>query len=516
MLAYETVQWRLVCSSTENGMSKLLVEGGRILRSDLSAEPADMLIDGATIVAIEPPGRMVEADAQRVDVSDRLLIPGLVNGHTHGHGGLGKGSVKDRAPLETFLTASGAINGSRTLADKRLSATLTAIELVRKGCTAAFDLYVEYPLPSREGMDAVAEAYAEVGMRAVLAPMMADHTLYDALPRLMDALPEPLRRKAEAMKAQPTAAILSAARDILVHWRHDRGQIRPALGPTIPLHCSADFLRGCRDLARDFDTRIQTHLAESKTQAVLGYTKFGKSLVAHLADLGLLGPALSGAHGIWLEPDDIKRLADTGTAIVHNPMSNLRLGSGVAPAREILSAGGRLGIGTDASNTSDGQNMFEAMRLAAYLSRIASEDPDRWLDAEEAFRAATETSASILGFDKLGKLEPGYLADIVFLRLDHINYVPLRAPALQVVFAENGAAIDGVMIGGRMVLREGELLTLDEAAVRREAEAAAVRLDEANKGAAHDALPFADIVGHFCLAHARQPFSVHRRLPDRR
>jgi guanine deaminase len=331
----------------------------------------------------------------------------------------------------------------------------------------------------------------------------------------MEALPAPLRRTAEAMKAQPTAAILSAARDILVHWRHDRARIRPALGPTIPLHCSADFLRGCRDLARDFDTRIQTHLAESKTQAVLGYTKFGKSLVAHLADLELLGPGLSGAHGIWLEPDDIKRLADTGSAIVHNPTSNLRLGSGVAPAREILAAGGRLGIGTDASNTSDGQNMFEAMRLAAYLSRIASEDPDRWLDAEEAFRAATETSASILGFEKLGKLEPGYLADVVFLRLDHINYVPLRAPALQVVFAENGAAIDSVMIDGRMVLREGKLTTIDEAAVRREAEAAAVRLDEANQGAARDALPFADIVGHFCLAHARAPFPVHRRLPDR-
>ena len=413
-----------------------------------------------------------------------------------------------------FLTASGAINGSRTLADKRLSATLTAIELVRKGCTAAYDLYVEYPLPSREGMDAVAEAYAEVGMRATLAPMMADHSLYDALPGLMDALPEPLQRAAAGMRAQPTAAILGAARDILTHWRHDREQIRPALGPTIPLHCSAEFLAGCRDLARDFDTGIQTHLAESKTQAVLGHAKYGRSLVAHLADLGLLGPRLSGAHGIWLEADDIRLLADTGSAVVHNPMSNLRLGSGVAPAWEILRAGGRLGIGTDASNTSDGQNMFEAMRLAASLSRIASEDPARWVGVEEAFRAATETGASILGFQNLGRLEPGHQADIVFLRLDHINYVPLRRAVLQVVLAETGAAIDSVMIGGRLVLDGGRMLTVDEARVRQAAAEAALRLDEANRAAGDAALPFRDIVGHFCLAHARRTFPVHRRLPD--
>mgnify|MGYP003694492183 CR=1 FL=1 len=126
--------------------------------------------------------------------------------------------------------------------------------------------------------------------------------------------------------------------------------------------------------------------------------------------------------------------------------------------------------------------MFEAQRLAAPLSRVADADPARWLSVEEVFRAATEGSAAILGFDHIGRLEPGYRADIVFLDIGHINYVPLRNPLRQLVLAENGAAIHSVMIDGRFVLREGRMLTLDEARLRRQVEAAVERLDAANAG----------------------------------
>jgi len=181
-----------------------LITSARVLRADGKATDAcDVLIENGSIVAIEPAGRITRQDVARIDAADQLLVPGLVNGHTHGHGGLGKGLVEDRVPLEVFLSASGAINGSRTIEDKYLSTQLTAIELVRKGCTAAYDLTVEYPLPSIEGMTAMADAYADVGLRAVLAPMMADHALYDALPGLMEALPPDLRSRAEAMLARP-------------------------------------------------------------------------------------------------------------------------------------------------------------------------------------------------------------------------------------------------------------------------------------------------------------------------
>jgi 5-methylthioadenosine/S-adenosylhomocysteine deaminase len=496
-------------------MTALLIRGGHVLRGDLKSwGAADLLVESGVIRAIEPFGSITREDVEIVDAQDRLLVPGLVNGHTHAHGGLGKGSVADRVPLEVFLSASGAINGSRTIEDKRLSATLTAVELVRKGCTAVYDLFVEYPTPSREGLDAVAEAYESIGMRAVIAPMMADRTLYQALPGLMDALPAELRSRAERMSAAPYEASVAAAREVLAHWKHDRARVRPALGPTIPLHCSDEFLQACARLAEEFDVPMQTHLAESKTQAVLGHKKYGCSLVAHLEKLGLLSPRLSAAHGIWLDADDIGRLAANGVGVIHNPMSNLRLGSGVAPARALLDGGVRLGIGTDASNTSDGQNMFEAQRLAAFLSRIGDADYARWLSAEEVFRAATEGSAGILGFDRVGRLEPGWMADIVFLDIGHINYVPLRTPVLQVAFAENGAAVDSVMIDGRFVLRSGRMLTVDERLLGRQAEQAAARLDTLNADAARAAEPFRDLVGHFCVAHARAPFHVHRRLPD--
>jgi guanine deaminase len=247
---------------------------------------------------------------------------------------------------------------------------------------------------------------------------------------------------------------------------------------------------------------------------VLALHRYGESLVEHLVRLGLPGPRFSAAHAIWIDDADIARLVQAGAAVVHNPMSNLRLGSGVAPARAMLDAGLTLAIGTDASNTSDGQNMFEALRLAAYLSRIADPDPSRWLSAEDVFRAATVGSASVLGFRRLGRLDPGYAADIVFVDLRQINYVPLRSPLLQLVLAENGAAVDSVMIDGRMVLDRGRMLTIDEDRLRADAAAAAERLDARNEAALAASHAIGDLVGRFCLAHARADFPLHRRLPD--
>ncbi|MEM6973444.1 MAG: amidohydrolase family protein [Pseudomonadota bacterium] len=490
-----------------------LITGGQVLHgTPATVAPADILVDGTRIATIEPAGTIDPSRGRPLSAVDRLIVPGLVNGHTHGHGALGKGLVGDRAPLEVFLTGSGASNGNRTIEDKRLTARLTAVELVRKGCTTAFDLFVEYPVPSVEGMDAVASAYDEVGMRTVVAPMMADRTLFEALPGLIESLPEPHRARAEAMKTAPTDTSLAAAEAVLKGWSHDRECIRPAVAPTIPLHCSDAFMQGCAKLAEAYDTPLQTHLAETRTQHVLGLQRYGRTLTAHLDALGLLTPRFSAAHGIWLTDEDMARIGGAGGGVVHNPMSNLRLGSGLARARKMIEAGVRLGIGTDASNTSDGQNMFEALRLAAYLSRICDADRGRWLDAGEAVTAATTGSAEILGFRHVGRLAPGWAADMLFIDLSHINYVPLRQPLLQMAFAENGAALRSVMIAGRLVLEEGQMLTVDETALRAEAEAARDRLDATNAEAMAASEVMADLVGCFCLAHARTPSGMCRSV----
>jgi 5-methylthioadenosine/S-adenosylhomocysteine deaminase len=358
----------------------------------------------------------------------------------------------------------------------------------------------------------VARAYQDAGMRAVVAPMIADRTIYQALPGLLEALPEDLRSQFTALSAAPIEKTFEACHDILTNWKFDRRYIRPALGPSIPLHCSDSFLIECARLAREHGIRLQTHLAESRAQAAIGQARYGKSLVAHLDELGFLSDRLSVAHAIWLDDDDIKRLGAAGAKVAHNPSSNLRLGSGVAPVRRMLREGVTVGIGTDASNTSDGQNMFEATRLASYLSRIDGFDTEEWISAGEALHLATEGSAGVLGFEKIGRLATGYEADIVFLQLDSPHFVPLRAPLIQMVFGENGASVNTVMIGGRIVFRDGKLLTLDEAALRRRAEEAARRLDEANAEVFASGAKVSRLVGAFCAAQGCAMHSPRRKL----
>lgn len=480
----------------------LLLTGGLVFRDNQRFVPASLLIRNGTIAAVLE-NDAGPADAAVVDVTGRLVIPGLVNGHTHSHGALGRGDVDDDATLETFLAGSGAINGQRTVDDLYLSAALSAAELIRKGCTACFDLCVELPGPSVVGLHAVASAYHEAGMRAVVAPMISDRTLYQALPGLIEAFPQPLRATIAAMTLPPWEQTLAVCAEAIRTWPFPREHVRPGLGPSIPLHCSDPFLTACARLAEAEGIPLQTHLAETQMQQVAAQARYGESLTARLDRLGVVSSRFSGAHGVWLEAAEMEILARHGAGISHNPLSNLRLGSGIARVGALRQAGVGVGVGTDASNTSDGQNMFEAMRLAATLSRVIARDPAEWISALSAFRMATEGSARLLGFDKVGRIEAGWAADLVFLDRDYCHYTPLRAPLEQLVFSENGTAVREVMIGGRFVLRDDTLLTLDEPALRRAAQTAADRLDHANEPARHAAAAAQAIVRSFCLGQCQ-------------
>jgi guanine deaminase len=198
-------------------------------------------------------------------------------------------------------------------------------------------------------------------------------------------------------------------------------------------------------------------------------------------------------------------------------MSNLRLGSGTASLRALADAGVALGVGTDASNTSDGQNMFEAMRLAASLSRAQADLPDQWITALEAFRMATEGSAHILGLDRVGRIAQGWAADLLFLDRDYCHYVPLRDALSQIVFAENGAALREVMIDGRIVFADNRVLTLDEPALAAQARQAAARLDAANLEARLMSDAAAVVMRSFCqaaLCRTAHPAQPHPTQPQ--
>jgi guanine deaminase len=303
--------------------------------------------------------------------------------------------------------------------------------------------------------------------------------------------------------AEPQLALVQqAAQD----WPFDTTQVRLGLAPTIPLHCSDDFLRGCAKLSDNFALPMQTHLAESRAQAVYGRQQYGRSLVAQLAHLGVLSPRFSVAHAIWISDADIAALAAADVIAVHNPLSNLRLGSGIAPVRRMMERGLRVALGTDGANTSDTQNLFEAARLATGLSRVVDADEARWVTGAEALRMASEHSSQALGWgDSLGRIAPGFAADLVLLDLAQPHYVPLRDPLRQLIHGENGAAVDRVLIGGRVVVERGRVTTIDEPALRRRAQARAEQLDALNAEGRHIAQALRPWVSAFCCGAARLP-----------
>lgn len=493
----------------------LVVSGGRILSATSpKGEARDIVIENDTIVDLVPPGSVGDENAERLDAARRLIIPGLINAHTHSHGGLSKG-LGDRWNLEILQTANPWMGGNRGLEDKYLSALITAIDQVEKGTTACYDLFFEFPAPSIDGMEAVARAYREVGVRAVIAPMVSDLTFYQSLPGFIEALSSVDGGAAGAMRMGSPDQIVAALRRLAAQWRHPNDRLRLGIAPTIPHHCTREFMLGCRDVAREHGLVMQTHVGEAKYQAASSFAIFGMSMTKTMDSVGIVGPWFSAAHAVWLDDGDMRLLAERGAQVAHNPGANLRLGSGIAAVRDYLRHGVTVGIGTDGCHCSDNQNMFEAMRAASFVSRVRGLPPQEWLSTHEALRLATEGSARVLGFDKIGKIERGYKADLVLLDLDHVNFMPLNNAVNQIVHAEDGCGVDKVMIGGRLVVSGGSVIGIDKAALAAKANAAVDRLQGMNAEARRVAELIEPVVVNFCNGLTAGPAlsGLHRLLP---
>jgi 5-methylthioadenosine/S-adenosylhomocysteine deaminase len=478
----------------------MLVISGGLVHSVAAArgEPRDIVIEGDVIADIVAPGAVKDANAEVLDATRRLVIPGLVNAHTHSHGGLSKGAG-DLWSLDLLLNAAPWIGGGRRNEDKHLAALINAVEQVEKGSTACYDLFFEFPAPSIDGLEAVASAYAKVGLRAVIAPMVADLTFYGAVPGLIDALPDDARDHAGKMQMGGAGATIEALRSLAGQWSHPSDRMRLGIAPTIPHHCTREFMMACRDTARERGLAMQTHVSEAKYQGVSTFKVFGMSTVEVMDACGLVGPWLSAAHAIWISETDMDLLGRKGAQVSHNAGANLRLGSGIAAVREYIRHGVTVGIGTDGSASSDNQNMFEAMRHAAFVSRVRGLPPAEWVSAAEAFTMATEGSARVLGMqDFVGKIAKGYKADLVLLDLDNVNFIPLNNATNQIVFTENGGAVDKVLIGGKLVVAGGRAIGIDRAALAAQADAAVERLAALNAEARRFAERIAPIVSNFC------------------
>jgi cytosine/adenosine deaminase-related metal-dependent hydrolase len=251
------------------------------------------------------------------------------------------------------------------------------------------------------------------------------------------------------------------------------------VGPSGPQRCTDALLVGAMDLAERLGLPFHTHLLETRAQAATADRLYGRSMVQHLHALGLLRPRVSVAHAVWLEPADVDLLARGGVRVVTNPVSNLAVGSGIAPLLALRRAGVAIGLGTDGANAAGRQSVFEVMKLAAMLAKLQTRDFAGWPTALEVLEMATLGGARALGLDdRAGSLEPGKEADLLVLRRDATALTPLTDVAWQLVYGRPEEAIERVMVAGRVVVEGGRVRTVDEPGLLAEARERGGRLIE--------------------------------------
>jgi 5-methylthioadenosine/S-adenosylhomocysteine deaminase len=488
-------------------MSRLLIAGAEVLAGpQRPAERADVLIDRGRIESVGSELAVPEG-TPRLDAGGMIAIPGLINAHTHGHNNLARG-LAGRWTLEQLISFGSAIQANRTADDHYLSTALGAIEMLKTGATAAYDLYMSVPAPDEEVLESVVQAYEDVGLRVVLAPSMADGPFHRIMPGLLDAVPPNLAARLRRLEALPARRSLALTESAIRRFHGAAsGRVQIAASPSIPGLCSDELLRGLGALAREHGVGIHTHVSESRLQVVQAQKRWGCPIVSQLSELGAVTDAFTAAHGVWLTPDEIGLLAGARATVVHNPASNLRLGNGIAPVRDMLDGAVNVALGSDGSLSSDNQNMFEAMRLAALVSRADPlADPARWLDPSETFERATVAGAQALGLaGRLGTIEPGQRADLVLLRSDSMFLKPINDLVSALVLAETGAAVDTVLVDGRVVVEHGRVLGADEDAIRDRASESVERLVRVNRHLLEAAAELSPYVAGHCRALAGAP-----------
>ena len=451
-------------------MATILIHDAAILTldpHDRFLENAHVLVRDGTIAAVGA-GRYhgPETIDRRIDGSGRLLVPGLVNAHTHSPPSTMAG-FGDCLSHPAFMWLSQAYTSRRTPDEIRLAVLLTAYGLMTSGTTAAIDHFPGQQFTA-DDMDAVLSAWDESGMRVALAMRFFDGPFSDIFPK--QPLPDALRERmtaVEILKPQGVSELRGLMEQTIRRW-HGKGRLSTFPAPSNPERCTDDALLLCAELAERFDTGIHTHLLETRRQAELAKERHGRTVVQHLQTLGVLSARWSCAHSIWLTDDDIDLMAERGVVAVLNPESNARLGTGRARVPTLQRRGVPLAIGTDAASSNDNLVLHEAMRAVATAHRAEEGDRTRWITARDALRMATAGGAAALRNPRIGAIAPGFAADLVLYRLDTPWWIPLNDPVNQLVFAETGASVDTVLIDGRIVVDGGRVTTFDVAALVRE------------------------------------------------
>ncbi|MDB5505563.1 MAG: atzA 2 [Devosia sp.] len=470
-----------MASNRERWMTALLIRNGWVFTNDA----AKSIIDGGDVLVVDDKIVAVGKDlAQQaaaypeikiIDAGNRLVLPGFVDAHMHSNEGFEMGRY-DNLPLEIWLSEVYPPFHNSTLSarDKYLRAMLVGIVSVRSGVTTLQDDVINLGFKP-DMVDATASAYRDLGLRGWITASMWDESFCDSLPFLRQTMPGDLVAALDALPLPGRDEQLALFRELHGNW-HDQDNMRIILGPCGPQRCSRDLLEAVADLSASMDLPIHCHVLETRTQAVTGQEKYGRTLVQYLKDTGCLTHRLTMNHAVWLTDADIAMMGDAHVSITHNPLANLKLGSGVAPVRQLLNAGVNVALGCDGVASADTADMFEAFKAAAMLHKIGTHDYHEWISAHEVMQMATLAGArSSLMEHQVGSFEVGKQADIILLDRKAWGFIPLHDPVQQIAFSASSESVRTSIIAGRIVMEERKLTFVDEEALREEISESAER-----------------------------------------
>jgi 5-methylthioadenosine/S-adenosylhomocysteine deaminase len=423
-----------------------IVTGGAVVTVDAKKtvyNPGAVALDGTTIVGVGTAadiGARFKANDQ-IDAANTIVMPGLINAHSHAPMVLYRGLADDlrlQEWLEKYIFPAEAKTVTREMV--RAGTRLAALEMIQSGTTVFADMYYFE--------DEIARTTKAAGMRGVLGQTIIQFSVPDA-------------KTPQEGLARTEAFLKEFANDDL---------IVPAVAPHSPYTLDSKTLLASRALATRYGAPVLIHVAETETE--LGSSKkdhSGLTPVGYLQSIGFFGPRTVINHGVWVDAADMKILRGHSVAVSHNPESNMKLASGIAPVPQYLATGITVGLGTDGAASNNDLDMFEAMRFAALLHKVKTGDP-RSLPAATALEMATINGARALGLEQtIGSLEVGKRADLIIVDTSTARMTPLYDPVSHIVYAAHGDDVRTVMVNGRVLMRDRTMLTLDEGAVLAEA-----------------------------------------------
>jgi cytosine/adenosine deaminase-related metal-dependent hydrolase len=397
---------------------------------------------------------------EAVDGKNKLLLPGFVNAHTHSSEMWQRG-IMSIYPLELWLAELYDFAPLDT-EQVYLSALGTAVETLLSGGTCVVDHLVLIPSKELETITVAVEAYRKVGIRAVIAPLIQDQSLTAGMPSgESEVTHEDYFRS--------TQATLEIMEEAINKYHKPEDGIYFALAPTGIQLCSDALFKGCIELSDKYNLCRHSHLLETKAQEKLAKEKYGCTAVEHLHKIGYLNHRTSLAHCVHLTDDDINILAETKSTVVHNPLSNLRLGSGIAPILKYRQAGVNVSFGCDGASSNDSQDLLEAIKMGSILHNITDLDYQHWITPRESIKMASLGGAKGLNLgEQIGSLTVGKKADLVMYDLTSLSLLPRTDPVGLLVLGRPTNVVDSVWVNGKQIVADGKVKNINVDNLRQE------------------------------------------------